>query len=701
MKYLTANIIRAMALLLLLLPVHAVEPEVRAAIGSGLEPDNGALFTPEELKWLEDNSELTYVYDPDWVPFEWRNEIDNHTGIIADVLGLIGERTGIAFRPVKTGTWEESVETVKAGKADMFSAITVNSEREEYLSFTQKDIYSYPAVFVTLFDDEKVYLDVGSDLKGKRVGVVRGSGLGDYIRKTYPGLEYVDITATDEGFGSILKGEIDVFAINAVTAKYYIEKKGYSDLKVALKLDYVYHLKMAVRKELAGEIVSILDKSLGSIKESEFNDIFNKWTEASIRHKRNWKLLVQVTAALLAVVFALLWSNRRLNRMVASRTEELDRSLAQTQQANKAKSLFLSSVSHDIRTPMNGVLGMLQVLRTTSLNDVQKKYVDTIESSGKYLVYLVDDLLDLSRIESGKLTLNKVPFKTAGWLADARNLCEPLFADKQVALITKFGGFLPACLEGDVARINQIIVNLVSNAEKFTSEGVVELSINGRLIANNEFNLNLSVKDTGVGIAEDKLNQIFQGFSQVQAEGISNPGVGLGLAICKRLADAMGGDIEVTSRLGEGSCFVFNVTLPVLTEGCVPDPCGELLVISREISILLVDDNAINRVAARVLLEKEGHNVVEAENGRDAIAVLGDTSFDVILMDVHMPVMGGLEATRKIREGNSDMKNIPIIGITASVMKGESDEYLKAGMDAVMAKPISIDELMRLIAKVI
>ena len=665
-------------------------------------------FTPRELEWLEKKQALAYVYDPDWAPFEWKNDINKHTGIIADILHLINKKAGIELTPVNTDTWEESVRLVKSGKVDMFSAITQNSTREKYLNFTTRNIYSYPAVFITSFTDKTVYLNIGKDFKNKRIGIVKSSGLGQFIKEKHPDLNYVDIDSTQEGFSSIRKNKIDLFAINTVTAKYFIEKKGFSDLKIALKLDYIYHLKIATRKDVPEEVLSIFDKSLGSISEEELNDIFNKWTEISTEQLTDWNLLLQITGTLFIVILFLIWSNQRLNLKVKDRTKELTgknielkKALEQTQRANNAKSLFLANVSHELRTPMNGVLGMIQILRGTNLNEEQKLYIDTLDSSSNLLLILIDDLLDLSKIESEKMALDIEPFETFGWITDIQNLIEPLFENKQTTFTTEVSKTLPPFLEGDVTRLLQIAINLLNNAAKWTHSGEVKLSIGGHFVNKNQFDLHFSITDTGIGIEHDKLKHIFDAFHQLETDRTINKGVGLGLAICKRLANIMEGSLQVTSKQGEGSCFTFSTTLSVPEENFNIEDTEEKLKINRELSILLVDDNSINRFAARKLLEQQGQKVVEAEDGDIALEKINSQSFDVILMDIHMPVMDGVSATREIRKGNTKAKHTLIIGVTASVMKDEKDRYLKAGMNAVVAKPIDIKKLMKTIHKLL
>ena len=384
---------------------------------------------------------------------------------------------------------------------------------------------------------------------------------------------------------------------------------------------------------------------------------------------------------------------------LTSTIEQLDSALEEAKAADKTKSLFLANMSHEIRTPMNGVMGMTQAMYGTNLDEEQALYLDAINSSSKSLLLIIDDLLDLSKVESGKLSLNIKPFKTFDWLNDIHNVVDPLFEHRETNFTTDIDPSVPAVLQGDATRLFQIAVNLLSNAAKFTQQGEVLFRVGGHMREDQQYLFQLTVKDSGIGIADSELGNIFDAFQQLSADRASNEGVGLGLAICKRLAQLMGGDIQVESTLGEGSCFYFEVPLPVVAQHQAFEL--EQDVQADELHILLVDDDNINRLAATTLLTQRGHKVDEAEDGQQALQKLAAAKFDIILMDIHMPVMGGIEVTRHIRASSESYKHIPIIGLTASVMSDEKARYLQEGMNKVVEKPININRLLDGIYKLV
>lgn len=383
---------------------------------------------------------------------------------------------------------------------------------------------------------------------------------------------------------------------------------------------------------------------------------------------------------------------------LAAMVKNLDYALEGAHAASKTKSLFLANMSHEIRTPMNGMLSLVQVLRTTKLDEKQREYLESIDRAGSILISLIDDLLDLSRIESGKLELNHKTFRLWEFLEDILLQVEYLFDQKKdVHFNVDVQDGMPAYLLTDDVRLKQVVINLINNAVKFTSHGEVNFIMNGKMIDDDHFNLHIEVNDTGMGIPGDKIESVFEPFQQLSPTRIYNKGVGLGLPICKKIIDALGGSIEIESVVDKGTRFILDFSIPVavkqeseevnLARDTVLDP----------ITILLVEDDQISQLAVKTWLKDKGHNVIAVENGRQAVDYLMENKVDIILMDVHMPEMDGIEATKQIKTGS--LSQAPIIGMTASVMNDERKSYINSGMDVLVEKPVNFDRLISIIKK--
>jgi signal transduction histidine kinase/CheY-like chemotaxis protein len=382
--------------------------------------------------------------------------------------------------------------------------------------------------------------------------------------------------------------------------------------------------------------------------------------------------------------------------------------------ANQAKSEFLANMSHEIRTPLNGVLGMLQILLVTCQDDKQREYIQTAIASSRQLTDLLSDILDLSRIEAGKLIIRKEAFDARELGRSVREIFTHFAEQKGLRLNIKIDDRIPTRLIGDDARLRQIVLNLVGNALKFTRQGSITLTVSlisppGEIPAK----IILNVIDTGIGIPEDRLEAIFEPFTQADGSSVrAYQGVGLGLTIVRRLVTLMGGEIAMTSLVGQGT--EVRVTLPfgVAPEAPPDDPpktmgrphlaAGHPRPEFNKHRLLLVEDEAINQLSMKILLTSEGYDVALAENGRQALDMLAEGDFDLILMDGQMPVMDGHEAAQIIRTSSEfgAKAHIPMIALTAHAMDGDREKFLSAGMDDYIAKPVNLETLKEAIRRV-
>lgn len=418
-----------------------------------------------------------------------------------------------------------------------------------------------------------------------------------------------------------------------------------------------------------------------------------------VRAQPQVALLPGIAVLLVAYVWVISvrLSSERTARQLRHKIDEEKRLRETAEAGNRARGEFLAHMSHEIRTPMNAILGFTNLALKSDLNPELRGYLDTVRTSAKWLMHVVNDILDFSSLEAGKIDLVKSDFSLAECIAAAVKMVQEQADEKKLALKYQIDSRIPAFLSGDRTRLEQVLVNLIDNAVKFTSTGSVLVSAMLESESQKTATVRVSIADTGMGIPRDRQRLLFEPFIRAGDPSSNARDAGIGLAICTRLVELMGGGFDVQSEIGAGSRFSFHVELEKaagVQEPMRAVPGGEPL------SLLVAEDNVVSRRLLSRVLETAGHRVSEAATGEEAVRLFQNGKFDAVLMDVGMPEMDGLEAVRRIRACESNGRHIPIYATTAHTMPGDRQSCLDAGMDGYISKPLDLDELLKLMVAV-
>jgi len=619
-------------------------------------------------------------------------------GMGRDYLDIISKKLGIKFHYEFANSLKGIIKKIQEGKADIYPLLRKNKIYANLVKNTHTLFKEYNLVVNHINDP---FIDNISQLKYKKVAIRRYSSLIKILGKRYPSIIFVPVDSTSQLLEMVKNHQADD-AIAPVPAIYYtIRHNQYSKLKVAGRLPFISFFTVGLNAKLPQEALSAFNKAIDSISQKERNDIYNKWVASRLVTKPDYTFVYEIIAILLLVMLSLIIFNRFMASEIKKREKiqkELVRAREKADDANRAKSEFIANISHEIRTPMNAVVGFAELLENTKLDMKQNSYLISIKSGINALLKIISDILDISKIEAGKMNLEYEAVNLSLLLEEVEALFAHEIEKKGLEFRIVIPGDLPYSFVLDSARIRQILFNLVGNAIKFTDHGYIYVIVEQHITNIDEhaskIDLAIKVKDSGAGISEKDQKLIFDKFIQKTNQSYKKyGGTGLGLNICKKLANMMNGDISVESELGKGS--VFTLYLRDVTVSSVVKSAPALYdedVVFEQTKVLIVDDILENRILLKEQFKDTKLLFLEAENGKEAIEKAVREQPDLILMDTKMPVMDGFEAGDKIKS-DPRTSHIPIIALTAFISDADK---VKNGLcfDLLLRKPARKKEIV-------
>ena len=661
-------------------------------------------YTQQELDYLASKPTVDVYYETNWEPFEY-DENGKAGGITPDIIRAIGDDTGINFRFVL----ESSTQDVYVGTSGA-SADTIMAVSYDYSWANDHDLLvTQPYISGTTMRVTK-----DKDVTPRTVATVKDGYLASQIKKTYPELTQVPYLTFAECMDAVLKGSADCTFLNYYQASDYRSMSKYSDFSYTPEENITQSIGLGVTKGSDPALFGILSKSLQRLSFNTVQGIINE--DATHAKPMTLSLMVRrypVEAAagfgvlgLLAciAVFGVIMSSaqKKQNLQLAEAKREADA-------ANAAKSEFLSRMSHDMRTPLNGIIGMTYIANEQQNPPRTTDCLTKIDTSSKFLLNLINDVLDMSKAESGRIELHPEPYPVEEFTQYISAVVKPLCEEKNQKLITEVDipdNCVPVM---DKLRVNQIVFNLLSNAVKYSPEGEeIAYRAKSEITPDGRMSMCIKVSDNGIGMSRKFQKVLFDPFTQESRSDISESrGSGLGLAITKRLVELMGGSITVESEMGSGSTFTVNFECDYVAgesrDGGAKQPPEDSRAPFAGKHVLLCEDHPLNQEIAKALLEDKGMLVEIADDGQRGVSLFSCSAvgyYDAILMDIRMPIMDGYEATRQIRAQNrGDARTVPIIAMTADAFAADVQKCLDSGMNDHIAKPIEPENMYSVLEK--
>lgn len=656
-----------------------------------------------EKEWIKSNPEIRVVPAPNFAPIDFTDlKKSAHMGVASDYLKEISKITGLKFKYVFTLTWQEALDVMKNNEADLISSVQNTKERQKYLNFTSPYIKVQNILVISSEATRDLHL---KKMSRKKIGLIKGYAAEGYIRENYPDIiiEYTDNIL--ESIFLLSMGKIDGVITNIPVLLYFKSKNMIGNVRVSEILDYEYDLCFGVNKK--HEILqSILEKSLNSISDKKKEEIDNKWIQ--FKYKRFFVDRVFIGAFFLSLglfflMLFLFLSWRKKAIELGSAKKEAEAAMKKAHEADAAKSKFLANVSHEIRTPMNSVLGFAEILNEEDLTPRAKKYIENIKNSGKALLNLIDDILDMSKIESGRFEIYYQPCDLRNILDIVKSELEITANEKKLEFNLIIDPSTPKYLLLDELRVKQIIVNLLSNSLKFTEKGFVNLFLYPvfREGVIKKADIVIEVKDSGIGIPLDQHSKIFEPFTQQNGQDSREyGGTGLGLAIAKKLAEMMKGEITLDSKAGFGSSFRVLLRDVVLVEqselgNYKYSKCFSSVMFLKKTEILIADHDSSDRELVSYLLKPFGVRLFQTSDSLQTINFLRKRLPDIILLNMNLNDSKSMDVIEYL-EQNQLIKKVMVIAVSGDVKLIKSK-----GISGFLEKPFTRDLLVSELIKFI
>lgn len=643
------------------------------------------LLNEVERKWLIDHPDLIAAINPTYAPYQYINEQGELDGIFVGFIKLIEERIGYTFKKKIYFKWNNVLLDAKDKKIDVILEIQETTDRNKYLTFSNP-LVSQPHVIVTQ-NSIKKNINL-SYLNGKKVGVIRGYSIEEYLSKNYPEYILVKVANDQEAYQKMKNGELDAVISFRAIANYFINQKGHKNLVINRQIPYLNQSSIANLREHY-ILSNIFDKAIRNISNKEKKEIFDNWSYSLVKpvYLKPWFWL-SILGFLLGLVVLNAFINKLLKTKVREKTVELRIAKEKAEESSRLKTTFLHNISHEIRTPVNAVVGFSDMIEKGIIKkEEHPKFLKVIKHSGEQLINVIDDILEISSLDTKKAKIRNANTNVSEIIQELCAIYEVQTLQKNIKL--HLNGAKDIWAITDRSKLRKIFSSLIDNAVKNTETGSIH--INYKIVSDK---LYFSIADTGKGIPKELLPTIFERF-QKSSNRIRDydEGVGLGLSLTKENIELLEGNIKVHSIVNEGTYFDIEIPVILGTSEQYIDVCNATSSLNIK-QVLIAEDGKINFIVLKRLLKKLLGATVEilhAENGVEAFASVNQNSqLDLVLMDIKMPLMDGYEATAKIK---GKYPNIPIIAQTAYADPDDQQIALDAGRIDVITKPIKIEDL--------